>query len=66
MTMQDDRRAGPHRVAVFRYALWIQRFGRDPGRWFVVQDPKEDRQFQIAGVAEPASAAWSRPTHGRV
>ncbi len=56
LTMQDDQRPGAHPVAVLSHALWMQRFGGDPGivgRWFVVHGPKEDRQFQIIGVTEP-------------
>ena len=54
--MQDDQRPGAHPVAVLSHAFWMQRFGGDPGivgRWFVWHHPKEDRQFQIVGVAEP-------------
>ncbi len=56
LTMQDDQRPGAHPVAVLSHALWMQRFGGDPGivgRWFVVHDAKENRQFQIVGVTEP-------------
>ena len=56
LTMQDDQRPGAHPVAVLSHAFWMQRFGGDPGivgRWFVVHDSKEDRQFQIVGVTEP-------------
>jgi putative ABC transport system permease protein len=56
LTMQDDQRPGAHPVAVLSHAFWMQRFGGDPGivgRWFVVHDRKEDRQFQIIGVTEP-------------
>jgi predicted permease len=56
LTMQDDRRPGAHPVAVLSHAFWMQRFGGDPGiigRWFVVHDRQEDRQFQIVGVTKP-------------
>ena len=56
LTMQDDRRSGASPVTVLSHAFWMRRFGGDPGivgRWIVVHRPKEDRQFQIIGVAEP-------------
>lgn len=56
LTMQDDQRPGMHPVAVLSHAFWMERFGGDPGivgRWVVVHDAKEDRQFQIIGVTEP-------------
>ena len=54
--MQDDQKPGAHPVAVLSHAFWMQRFGGDPGivgRWFVVHDSRQDRQFQIVGVTEP-------------
>ena len=69
-TVQDDQHPGTHPIAVLSHAFWMQRFGGDPaivGRWFVVHDREEDRQFQIVGVAEAAlQRHGAGPPHGRV
>ena len=55
LTAQDDQRQGAHPVAVLSHAFWMQRFGGDPaavGRWFVLHGSKDDRSFQIIGVAQ--------------
>ena len=70
LTMQDDQQPGAHPVAVLSHAFWMQRFGGDPGivgRWFVVHDRQEDRQFQIIGVTEPGfSGVEPGQSHRRV
>jgi putative ABC transport system permease protein len=56
LTMQDDQKPGAHPVAVLNHAFWMQRFGGDPGivgRWFVVHNSQQDRQYQIVGVTQP-------------
>ena len=51
LTVADDRREAPARVAVLSHAFWKRRFGGDPsvlGRVFTLE---REFQYQIVGVA---------------